>query len=279
MGNTNDESDGGAFWARWVLGGQLRDAREKAGKTMEDVEMSGIASVTKLYRIENARTAIKPGDIWALGNLYGLTPQITEALAAKALATRGEGWYEEYASAVPDWLASLAGIEEVATKVCAFEPAVVFGLLQTADYARALIQIDTTLSEEVVESRVAFRLQRQEKVLRKGPAGRVQVVLGAGALELVVGSVDIMHAQINHLVKLNEQNLAQVRICPWSAGPYMSLKGPFTIMGFKPPNPAVVHVESYIGARYIGQPAQLRRFKGMFAELTQKSVPIKEFLS
>jgi hypothetical protein len=93
---------------------------------------------------------------------------------------------------VPDWFGLYAGLEATASKIRSFEPQLVHGLVQTPEYARAVIGADPRLSPEVVEQRVRFRMERQRT------RANVNLIMGEGALSLVAGSPEIMAAQIEH---------------------------------------------------------------------------------
>jgi transcriptional regulator with XRE-family HTH domain len=265
---------------RRQLGRKLRRLREEAGKSHADVEAAQIASATKMWRIESGKIAVKPGDIWALARLYDVPNEMTDALVGLAAGTRDEGWWEEYGVAVPDWLGLYAGLESAASSVLTYHPELVHGLLQTPDYARAIIQADDRLPAEVVEQRLRFRLERQRAVLTAGNVGRIRAVLGAGALSLVVGSREVMDAQVAHLRTFSGGDQIAVRILPWAAGAHPSMKGAFTILSFDDPNdPTLVYVETQMGARYMEQPGQVEEYRRVFGVLQSKSVPIEEYTS
>jgi transcriptional regulator with XRE-family HTH domain len=270
----------GSTVVRRQLGRKLRRLREEAGKSHADVEAAQIASATKMWRIESGKIAVKPGDIWALARLYDVSNEMTDALVSLAAGTRDEGWWEEYGVAVPDWLGLYAGLESAASSVLTYHPELVHGLLQTPDYARAIIHADERLSESVVEERLRFRLERQRAVLSGNNVGRIRAVLGAGALSLVVGSPEVMKAQVSHLRTFSAGEQIDVRILPWVTGAHPSMKGAFTILAFDDPNdPALVYVDTQMGARYMEQPGQVEEYRRIFGVLHTRSIPIEEYKS
>jgi transcriptional regulator with XRE-family HTH domain len=265
----------GSTVVRRQLGRKLRRLREDAGKTHADVEAARIASATKMWRIESGKAAVKPGDVWALANLYEVGPEITSELAKLAADTSEEGWIEEYAAAVPDWLGLYAGLEVGSSFVWTYHPELVPGLLQTRDYAYAVIRSDHDLPDDIVEQRLAFRLERQKAVLARG---RIVAVLGAGALALEVGSRDVMAAQIEHLRDLGRSDRVDVRILPWSAGAHPSMKGAFTILDFEDPeDPALVYVEAHVGSRFMAQDGQVAEYRRIFGLLRERAVSIERY--
>jgi transcriptional regulator with XRE-family HTH domain len=261
---------------RRQLGRKLRRLREDAGKTHADVELARIASATKMWRIETGKTAVKPGDVWALARLYDAPSDVADALADLASGTRGEGWWEDNGVAVPDWLDLYAGLEAASSCVFTYHPELVHGLLQTPDYAEAVIRANPDLSEEVVGRRLEFRLERQRAVLSR-PSG-VDAVLGEGALHLRVGSDEVMDAQVAHLRDLDAAGQARIRILPWTAGAHASMKGAFTILDFDDPeDPALVYIETHAGSRYLEQSQQITEYRRIFGLLKQRAVTLEEW--
>lgn len=261
---------------RRQLGRTLRYLRVDAGKTHADVEAARIASPAKMWRIESGKTAVKPGDVWALARLYDLPSDVADVLASLASGTRDDGWWEDNDRAVPDWLGLYAGLEAVSSQVTTYHPELVHGLLQTPEYAEAVIRADPELSEATVRRRLAFRLDRQRAVL--GRAAGVVAVLGAGALALRVGSDEVMDAQVAHLRATGANGKVDIRILPWTTGAHPSMKGAFTVLDFDDPDdPALAYVETHLGSRYLEQPQQLSEYRRIFGLLRDRSVPISEY--
>jgi transcriptional regulator with XRE-family HTH domain len=265
---------------RRQLGIRLRRLRVQAGKTLDDVEVAGIAGPTKMWRIEKGKVPVKVGDIWALCSLYSASAPVTEALVALAQGTRGGVYWEEYGDlVVPDWLGLYAGLESTARSIQTYHPELVHGLLQIPEYARAVISSDERLDPPVVEKRVTFRLERQRAALQAEPLTHVSVILGAGALCLRVGSDEIMQAQKEHLLSLARQGIVSIRVVPWEAGAY-PMRGAFTLLDFDDPDdPAVAYVEIPLGARYMEQEAQVQECRYVLSVLHAKSVTIEDYLS
>lgn len=277
MGGSNGA---GSTVVRRQLGRKLRRLREQAGKTHEDVAAAQIASPTKMWRLETGKVAVKPGDIWALARLYDVSNDVTEALVSLAAGTRDDGWWEDYREAVPDWLGLYAGLEAAASTVMTWHPELVHGLLQIPAYAEAVIRADERLSDEIVQQRLAFRMERQRSLLSRTPPPRITAVLGAGALSLVVGSRKVMRDQVAHLRAKCARSGVTVRVLPWTAGAHPSMKGPFTVLDFDDPDdPALVYVEHHLGARYLERSQQVGEYRRIFDALLSRTVTIEEYTS
>ena len=260
---------GGSVVVRRQLGVKLRKLRITAKKDVLDVTEAGLGSKAKISRIETGKGPVKVADVRALCWLYDADPETTEALAALAPGTQQEGWWEEYGQAVvPDWLRLYVGLEASASNIRSFEPETVHGLLQTPDYARAVIGADPRLSDEVIEQRVQFRLERQQTA-----TGHVQLIMGEAALAIVAGSPDIMMAQVEHL----RSSDADVRVLPFTAGAYLR-RGSFSLLDFEDPDdPSVAYVEGPGGARYFDRPAERAEYEYVYGVLQQRAVPIGEW--
>lgn len=264
---------GGSVVVRRELGRKLRQLRESAGKSVADVVEAGVGSTATIYRIEAGKVPVKMTTIRTLCWLYGADAPTTDSLAAMAPGTQAEGWWEDYG--VPRYFGLYIGLEQTASRLRAWQPEWVHALLQTEQYARAVIESEDTLTPDVVGQRVTVRMERQRRML--GDGLDVTVVLGAGALSLVVGSPDLMAAQLDHLRRLDRDGVATVRVLPWSAGAY-PMRGSFTLLDFDDEeDPPVAYVESSVGAKYLEQPAERRPYEHVFELLTGRSVPIEEW--
>ena len=261
-------SGAGSVVVRRQLGSKLRQLRLAAGKDVADVTEAGLGSKAKISRIETGKGPVRVADIRGLCWLYGADNATTDALAALAPGTQQEDWWEAYgATVVPDWFGLYAGLEAAASKIRCFEPHVVHGLLQTPDYAHAVISADPRLSAEVVDQRVRFRLERQQT------KAQTTVVLGEAALRLVVGSPEIMAAQLDHL----RTSSTTVLVLPFSAGAY-PLRGSFALLDFADEDdPSVAYVDGPPAARYFDQPAERAEYEFVWSVLLDKAIPAKEW--
>ncbi len=262
---------------RRQLGRKLRDLRERAGKTVEDVVAAGIASGTTVWRIETGKTGTKVPVIRSLCWLYSVDADQTEALVTMSVSANGEGWWEEYGDlVVPDWFGLYVGLEAAADDIRVFAPEVVHGLLQTPAYAEAVFRGDSRLTDDVVSQRVTFRGERQQTVL--GHVRHLKVVLGAGALALVVGSPETLAAQKQHLLELNSRPNVSLYVRPWEAGAY-PMRGTYTLLDFDDPeDPSVAYVEFPMGSRYVEKSEYLQEYNTVFEASTASSVNIEDYL-
>lgn len=273
-------SSPGSTVVRRQLGRELRALREAARKTRDDVAAASIASVAKLARIESGQTPVKLADVRELCRLYEAAAPISEALAEMALATSKEAWWEEYGSGPPRWFGMYLSLEAVASRITTFEPNLVYGLFQTADYAREVERaVNPEAPEETIENFVAVRMARQERVFERRDPPRITVVLGEQALNPAVGNHGLMSAQIDHLRHRSIAPGVEVRILPFTAGLHPGVFGAFSLLDFDDPNdPPVAYLETYDAARYPEAPPQVARFRRRLELIHEKSIPLEEYL-
>ena len=266
----------GSSMVRRQLGRRLRDLRLAAGKDIADVVTAGLASKAKLNRIEFGKGPVRVADVWALSRLYGADQATTDELAALAPATSEREWWETYGRVVvPDYFGLLVSLETQASRMRCFDPSLVHGLLQTEEYARAVIGSEDTLPPDVVERRVTFRMDRGRRVLGNRPD--LTVILGEAALKIVVGSPPVMAAQLDHLRELDRGGVATIRVLPFRAGAY-PVTGGFALLEFEhQEDPSVAHVEFSMGARYVEQPSQVAQHEHVFTVLANRTIPIEEW--
>ncbi|MEN3307812.1 MAG: hypothetical protein V7603_4014 [Micromonosporaceae bacterium] len=267
----------GSTVVRRQLGRRLRRLRDAAGKTAQDVDEAGLASEVKLWRIESGKTAVRIADVRALCWLYGADGPETDALAALAVGTSAQGWWED---SVPGWFGLYVGLEAAATEIRLYDPELVHGLLQTSAYLHALYQDSgVEIDEGAVQRQIKLRQERQQTIATRTPPLRVAAVLGAGVLARRVGGDAVMAEQAAHLRELNRLDHVDIRVMPWDAGGHAAQHiGAFTILDFADPDdPPVVYLESHTGARYLEKEDELAEYRKIFDLIRRKTVPIEEY--
>lgn len=282
-GTITDRSGAGSRVVRWQLGRKLRALRVAAGMSLDDVAHAKAGSKGKLSRIESGQVPVSVPDASYLCQLYGCDEDTATQVKELAVGTDALEWWESYGQiTVPDWFGLYVGMEAAATAIRAFDPTFVHGLLQTEDYARAVLSADPHLSADVIEKRVRFRLERQRAVLNQMP--RLTVILGAGAVSLQVGGQDVLAAQVLHLRDLHRSGAVEVRIVPWSAGAYPN-RGAYALLSFDQEEGPTGHAQTVAytevsgGARYVEQPAELEAYEDNFGALVRSSLTIEEYPS
>jgi transcriptional regulator with XRE-family HTH domain len=244
---------GGPTALRIMLGGQLRRLREAKRITLEDAGYVIRASGSKMSRLETGRVGFKSRDIADLLTLYGVTDeQERETLQELARKASAMGWWHDYADVMPAWLEPYIGLEQAASSIRCHEMQSVPGLLQTADYARAIaILAHPGGSADEIERRVSLRMARQAVLSRATPA-HLWLVLDEAALRRPVGRPEVMRGQLRHLIDMADRPNVTLQVMPLTTGESAAAGGPFTILRFSEPElPDVVCLEQLTSALYL----------------------------
>src|ERR1700741_4567195 len=213
-----------------LLGAQLRRLRETAGVTRDEAGYTIRASGSKISRMELGRVSFKERDVEDLLDLYGVDDEEAQALIALAKQANNPGWWHKYGDVLPDWFQVYVGLEEAASLIRLYEVQFVPGLLQTAEYARAVVRLGRpSASPEEVERRVNLRMARQE-VLTKPGGPRLWAVVDEAALRRPIGGGEVMRAQFERLIEAAGENNITLQVVPFAAGAHAAEAGAVTVM-------------------------------------------------
>jgi hypothetical protein len=260
------------------LGHQLLKLRRSAGFTSrDDPVFRGVASASTLIRVESGKGPITFKCVAALLNLYRADSETSTRLLAMVRELDTPGLSEEFGSLViPDWFGLFAGLEETASRIRSYDTEFMPGLLQSEDYARAVCASEESLSSEVVERRVGFRMLRQATVL--DGSRDITMILSEAALHRQVGSPKVLTEQVRRVAELASSGTVVVRVLPFHVGAYPR-RGEYVLFDFDDAaDPAVAYTEMPLGARYMEEPRQLTELEHHFDVLTSKSVLFEEFV-
>ncbi len=255
---------------RMLLGAQLRRLRETAGVTRDDAGYHIRASGSKISRMELGRVSFKERDVTDLLEYYGITdPAEREKLVQLTREANGTPWYQKFQDVVPDWFHVFVGLEEAAQLIRVYEVQFVPGLLQTEEYARAVImQGAPGVDPNEVESRLALRMGRQKLLTRENPP-RYWVIMDEAALRRPMGGRDVHVAQIERLIDLVGEPNITLQVMPFKYGGHAADGGAFTIMRFPETDlPDVVYMEYLTGAHYIDKPEEVERYAAVMERLS-----------
>jgi transcriptional regulator with XRE-family HTH domain len=250
-----DESPpgGGPTVQRILLGSQLRKLREGRGITREEAGYEIRASASKISRIELGRVALKERDVADLLTLYQVSEEAERApLLALANAANVPGWWHRYGDLLADWFQPYLGLEEAASIIRTYQIQFVPGLLQTPDYARAVITAgDPDAPAAEIDRRVAMRMARQELLSRPSPP-RLWAVIDEAALHRPIGSTDVMRDQMQALIKKVRLDHIVLQVMPFRFGAHAAEAGAFSILRLPEPDlPDVVYLEHLTSAIYL----------------------------
>jgi transcriptional regulator with XRE-family HTH domain len=243
------------------LGMELRQLREAAEYTIEQVAARLEVSDSKISRIENGQVGATPRDVRDMAALYGVTGQRMENLMQLARETREKPWWYEYSDLNLDY----AEYEAEASSILLFAPLLVPGLLQTADYARAVLrEIRYDLPPERIERLVDFRMKRQTLLTQPNPPS-LWAVMDEAVLCRMIGGPKIMHEQLEKLIELAAQPHVTLQLLSFSGGAHAGLDGPFYIIRYlEPTDRDMIHFEHTGREHYVDDPSAVSLHLSLF---------------
>jgi transcriptional regulator with XRE-family HTH domain len=255
---------------------ELRKARQDAGLTQEQVAAAMDWSLSKLIRIEAGSVGISTNDLKALLRHYQLDdPEVTSELVALARAARERSWWSVYRDIAPPGLLQLIGYEAASFIIRNFETLLVPGLLQTEDYARAVVpSLEEGATTDRVSTVVEIRMRRQEQLDRDDPP-LLFFILDEAVVRRLIGGRDVMRRQIHHLIEMAARPNVTIEIVPFSAGTHPGLTGPFVIVEFPDPgDDDVLYLETRgdLLRAGISEEGEVSAYREVFEQLRQLSL-------
>ncbi|GAA2011356.1 helix-turn-helix transcriptional regulator [Nocardiopsis rhodophaea] len=258
------------------LSAELKRLREEAGVTVDRAAEALGSYRTKIHRIERGEwKRLKEADIRTLAHLYGVTdPAKQDALVAMAKQAKDKGWWVRYSDVLGP--GTYISLEAEASAIRFYSGMLVPGLLQTPDYAKAVIVGSGTADEAVVERRLEARLMRQ-KILTQNDRPQIHTIVDEAALCRMVGGTETMRAQLHHLARLNEQGIAEIQVLTNTAGAHQAMTGQFIILDFESPDQSpVVFIDISLDGLLMEEPHDIERYKTKYDSLRQTALSPKD---
>lgn len=254
---------------------ELLAARLNKGLTQQQVAEAMEWSLSKMNRIEKAKTGISTNDLKALLPVYDITDkERADELIALARAARQSPWWRRYSDVAPAELLELIEYEYAASAVSQFETMFVPGILQTDEYASAILQgfYGEKSSAEQVDALVELRTRRRD-LLTSDNAPRFHFVLDESVIHRLVGSPAITSRQFTHLVSVAELSNVTIQVVPFTAGLHPGMKGPFEVVQFEDvPDENIVFLEGPRGDFISDDPAETDSYLEAFKRILGKSL-------
>jgi transcriptional regulator with XRE-family HTH domain len=247
----------------------LRRLREEAGLSLEEAAPKLDWSASKLSRIENAQQGVDVHWVRSMLDLYNVGgAQWTEILEL-VRETKKKGWWHAYGLGNEGYLA----LEADAAVVHEYQLGYIPGLLQTADYIRALFRgAPPPRTDAEIERSVQIRLFRHRR-LTEDPPLELVAIIDETVLRRPVGGVEVMRDQLRHLVRQAALPSVCLQVLPTSIGVHEGLSGAFSVLGFADPDePAIAYVENAVGATHVHKDAEVRGYKLVFDRLRSEAL-------
>ncbi|MER8182497.1 helix-turn-helix transcriptional regulator [Kitasatospora sp. NPDC094015] len=259
---SGQQAGSGTTARRMVLGSRLRRLREASGVTREQAGYSIRASESKISRMELGRVGFKTRDVADLLTLYGVHEDDHRAAVLDLLQeANAPAWWQAYTDVVPGWFQAYLGLEEAAASISSYELQFVPGLLQTEEYARAVVRLGNAAATDAeIDRRVGVRLRRQ-RLLRARPAPDLLVIVDEAALRRPCGGPEVMRRQLHRLVELAALPQLTLQVMPLGSGGLAAESGSFTLLSFPEQDlPDLVYLEQFTGALYLDKPAEVGEY-------------------
>lgn len=280
----------GASGRRLELGIQLKQLREncppieegRARGMTRKAAVRGLRALSEpsLARIENGELNFRrnPGDLRTLLKRYGVTD---ESLIEQLIELNREGvndeWLTQYRSFMPAGMPHYVGLEAEARVISAYHPTVVYGLLQTEAYARALFEVQRPVEDttsEFVRRNVELRMERKRRVLGREDSVRMRIILGEAALRIPVGDDDVMREQYAEIIKLARRDHISIQVLRFIRGYRAS--NDFTILDLGE-LPARVQTDNAWGAVSTSdKPREVDRFTRRFDSMVGVALGLED---
>jgi transcriptional regulator with XRE-family HTH domain len=262
------------FVLRLLLGAQFRRLRQAAGLTPEQAGYEIRASRSKISRLETGQVGFKARDITDLLTLYGVTDEQEQSRILDLTRQSGQpDWWAQYSGVLPDWFENYLGLESASSAIRSFELQFVYGLLQTADYARAVTQLGhAAASAAEIEQRVELRLRRQDLLTRPNRP-RIWSIMDEAVLRRPVGGPAVLRAQLRRLAEVAKVPRVTVQIVPFARGGHAGAGGAFSVLRFGEQDlPDVVYVEQLTSAVYLEQRPDVEHYLAVMDQLSGQAL-------
>ncbi|MDX6741728.1 helix-turn-helix transcriptional regulator [Actinocorallia sp. A-T 12471] len=250
----------------------LKDSRETAGLSQTSVAGRFGWSQQKLSYIESARNKVSEQDVANLLDVYGVESPDRDAVLTLAREADQRNWWTDFTGILTG---PYVALEDEASEIIEWAPYIVPGLLQTADYARALMAT-TEVSDLEFEQKLRARMARQT-VLSRNPAPRLHVILDEAVLERPIGGPEVLQGQLLRLLAEAERPTVTIQILPKAVGAHPGVDGPCILLRFASDlDPDVAYVEGFMGGAYLEQPRKVTCCRVALERLHKIALPPDE---
>lgn len=269
---------------RRQLATRLRELREASGLTLTEVSEQIEVNQGSLSRIETGERGTTPVMVRALLDCYAVTDtELRDDILdlVRADKEQQKPWWRKYLTVLtPTRYDGYLALEAGAIGLASYQPLLVPGLLQTEDYARAVIaQMRPDLSADQVDALVKVRMERQESRLSGERPAELRAVLDEAVLHRVIGSPTVMRQQFARLVQAGKQPNVTIQLSPFTLGAHPGLYGPFVILTFPQPTAPLVWLENPNNSVYLESQSDVQNYTDTFDQLRVSALSPAETLT
>ncbi|MGH3873591.1 MAG: helix-turn-helix domain-containing protein [Pseudonocardiaceae bacterium] len=256
------------------LGEGLRRAMRDAGLSGKDVARLLDLSPSWVSRLISGKRNVTAVQAAAFLAVCRTPTAERERLLELCDEQHTQGWLQQHGSRLPLQLVTYIDHESKAVAISDFQSTLLPGLLQTGDYARALLKEAGRVPAEEIDDRVAARLARQSLFSRDHPA-RFAFYLHEFVLRLPVGGPAVMADQLDLLVRMSRRPYLTLRVLPATLGAHAATAGSFILMEFAEFKP-VAYLESEISSVFLERPVEIAAYQDILASLAQTALGAEE---
>jgi hypothetical protein len=247
----------------------LRRLREDAGLSLEEAAPRLDWSTSKLGRIETAQQGVDVHGVRSMLDLYGVGGAQWTEIIDMVREAKQKGWWHAYGLKIAGYVA----LEADAATAHVYQLGFVPGLLQIAEYARAVYRGHRPQRTEAeLDHHVEVRLFRQRRLTEDPPLELVAIV-DETVLRRPVGGVEVMRDQLRHLVSQAALPSVCFQVMPVSVGVHQGMNGSFTVLGFaEPDEPEIAYTENAVGVTHVHKEAEVRGYRLVFDRLRSEAL-------
>lgn len=258
--------------ARRQLGARLRQLRDNARLTGKAAgERTGTTHAT-ISKYETGKRLPELEQLDQLLDVYNVPDESERAVFHELLDdASGDGWWEAYDDVLPHKFGTYIGLELDAAAVTSYEPLLIHGLLQTPEYARALLRaVRVTQYPDEIERLVEVRMRRKD-LFHRSPPLRLTVIMEEAAIHRPVGGTEVMQDQLDYLLQMQREEHIRIHILPFSLGAHIGLNGSISLLSFED-EPPVGYSEGPTGNNYLTKPRDISRCKLILQRLEEAAL-------
>jgi len=247
----------------------LRQLREERSLSCTEAGKAVGWSESKISRIETGRVGIRQPDLERLLDLYEVTSDARPALLTLGRQATHRGWWRSYSDALPAWFENYVGLEDGAKTLLTYQNQLVHGLMQTQEYAAAVIgAAQPKASADEIERQVAARITRQALLTTTAHPLHVWAVLDEAVLLRRVGGAAVMQAQLDRILEVAALPNVTIQVLPFDAGAHASMGTSFELLQFpEPTDTPIVYIEDQTTSQHLETAIDIDRYTLVFDHL------------
>jgi len=257
------------------LGTRLRGLRNERGMTVEDVADKLLCSATKISRLETGARRPSLRDVRDLCQLYEVDESTSAEFMSLARGAREQGWWTQYEDL---GLYPYIGLEQEASAITSYSMYYIPALLQTEEYARAIIKgIIPKIDPVIHQQRVEARMHRQQ-LLEQDNRLRYRMLIDEAVLYRRVGGMPVMANQLDRVLEVVRRGKATIQVIPFDIGAHAAQDSNFVLLEFEEDSnlSPVVYIEGLTGAQYIERKTHIARYREAIEYLRDSALSPRE---